>query len=68
MKTLGTLISQLTDLLDRDWRRYLENTLSDPLGHNLRNRALHGLMDTVSQSDASLLLHVACFLSTLRAD
>ena len=67
VKTLGTLISQMTDVLDRDWCRYLESTLTDPLGHNLRNRALHGLMDAVSKSDAALLVHIVCFLSTLRA-
>jgi hypothetical protein len=67
VRTLGTLITQLTGVLDRDWCRHLENVLTDPLGLNLRNRALHGILDVVTQTDAALLIHIVCFLSTLRA-
>lgn len=67
VKTLGALLSQMANFLDTDWTRYLESTLTDPLGRNLRNRALHGLVDHFSQSDVALLVQIVCFLATLQA-
>jgi hypothetical protein len=67
VRTLGVLLDQLQGLLDEGWRRYLINALVDPLGVNLRNRALHGLIDSVSEPEAVIIMHVVAFLASLRA-
>jgi Domain of unknown function (DUF4209) len=66
VRSLNEVLSSLRGILDESWRRYLWNTLAEPLGLNLRNRLAHGLGqgDAVS---AALLLHVCCFLVLLRA-
>jgi hypothetical protein len=67
VRTLGVLLDQLRELLDEGWRRYLISALVDPLSVNLRNRALHGLTDSVSEPEAMIVLHVVSFLASLRA-
>jgi hypothetical protein len=53
--------------MEPDWCRYLTNALCDPLGLNLRNRALHGLIDEATRMDAVVALHIVGFLATLTA-
>jgi hypothetical protein len=66
VRSLGVLLNQLRGALDEGWRRYLVNALVDPLGLNLRNRALHGLLDRVDESEATVVLHIAAYLTLLR--
>jgi Domain of unknown function (DUF4209) len=54
-------------ILDESWRRYLVNTLTEPLGLNVRNRVAHGLIGEARPHDAALLVHVAAFLRTLES-
>jgi Domain of unknown function (DUF4209) len=67
VKTLAPLLDQLVGVLEPDWCRYLTNALCDPLGLNLRNRALHGLIDEATKMDAVVALHIVGFLATLAA-
>jgi hypothetical protein len=67
VKTLAPLLDQLVGVMEPDWCRYLTNALCDPLGLNLRNRALHGLIDEATKMDAVVALHIVGFLATLTA-
>jgi hypothetical protein len=67
VRSLGHLLSSLAGILDESWRRYLVNTLTEPLGVNLRNRIAHGLIGEAQAYDAALLIHVAAFLQTLQS-
>jgi Domain of unknown function (DUF4209) len=67
VRPLGHLLAALEGILDESWRRYLVNTLTEPLGVNLRNRIAHGLIGEAQAHDAALLVHVAAFLRTLQA-
>jgi len=40
----------------------MTRVLVDRLGLNLRNRAMHGLIEDVSAGDAALALHIALML------
>lgn len=64
--TLGALLYGLGGRFDESWLRYLQNTLVEPGGLNLRNRICHGLLDQCGPLEAGILIHVACFLATLR--
>jgi hypothetical protein len=68
VRPLGGLLDQLKGKMDEGWRRYLVNALVDPLGINLRNRAMHGLMDAASESEAALALHIVAVLASLEPD
>lgn len=65
-KGLGDLLRGLTSRVPEDDRKYLHLLLTDPLSLNLRNRALHGLMQDVSKVDAALVLHAATLLGLWR--
>jgi hypothetical protein len=67
VRPLGHLLSALEGILDDSWRRYLVNTLTEPIGVNLRNRISHGLIGEAQTYDAALLIHVAAFLQTLQS-
>jgi hypothetical protein len=60
---LGELLAGLKGRTPDAERAYLTLLLSDPLSLNLRNRALHGLMQQVSKQDAALVLHAAATLA-----
>jgi hypothetical protein len=60
---LGELLVGLKGRTPDAERTYLTLLLSDPLSLNLRNRALHGLMQQVSKQDAALVLHAAATLA-----
>lgn len=64
---LDHLLAALEGILDESWRRYLVNSLTEPLGVNLRNRIAHGLIGEAQAYDAALLIHVAAFLRTLES-
>lgn len=64
--TLGALLYGLERRFDESWLRYLQNTLVEPGGLNLRNRICHGLLDQCGPLEAGVLIHVACFLAALR--
>jgi hypothetical protein len=68
VRPLGHLLAALEGILDESWRRYLVNSLTEPLGVNLRNRIAHGLIDEAQAYDAALLIHVAAFLRTLESE
>jgi Domain of unknown function (DUF4209) len=67
VRPLGHLLAALEGILDESWRRYLVNSLTEPLGVNLRNRIAHGLIGEAQAHDAALLIHVAAFLRTLES-
>jgi hypothetical protein len=67
VRSLGHLLAALEGILDESWRRYLVNSLTEPLGVNLRNRIAHGLIGEAQAHDAALLIHVAAFLRTLES-
>lgn len=48
---------------ERAWIRYFKVLLCEPLGTNLRNRALHGLMHSARKVDAALAIHCALAIS-----
>lgn len=62
---LGYLLEQLKGRLDEKWRRYIICVLSEPLGFNLRNNISHGLLINPSLQEATLLIHIACYLRHL---
>ena len=61
-------IENLSTLGDEPFFRYLNLLLVNQLAINLRNRALHGLMDHASQEEAALALHVATCLRVRSPD
>lgn len=63
---LGELLSGLKGRTPDAERAYLALLLADPLSLNLRNRALHGLMQRVSKQDAALALHAVTILASWR--
>jgi len=67
VRPLGHLLAALEGILEESWRRYLVNTLTEPLGVNLRNRIAHGLIGEARAYDAALLVHVGAFLHTLQS-
>jgi Domain of unknown function (DUF4209) len=67
VRPLGHLLAALEGILEESWRRYLLNTLTEPLGVNLRNRITHGLIGEAQAHDAALLVHVGAFLRTLQS-
>ena len=62
---LNELLAALRGCIDESWRRYLRNVLADPLGLNIRNRLLHGLVPRGTKQEAALVVHAACLLRTL---
>lgn len=64
LKGLGDLLHGLRGRFDEQRRHYLKVLLSDPLGNNLRNAGLHGLVIEGSRNQAALAIH-ACLLFTL---
>ena len=67
-RPLWTLLSQLKDKLDEDWRSYLVTLLVKPLGHNLRNRYMHGLVDQTTREHAAALIHAVTYLAALQPE
>jgi hypothetical protein len=67
VRPLGHLLAALKGILDESWRRYLVNSLTEPLGVNLRNRIAHGLIGEAQAHDAALLVHVAALLRTFES-
>ena len=67
VRPLGHLLDALKGILDESWRRYLVNSLTEPLGVNLRNRIAHGLIGEAQAHDAALLVHVAALLRTFES-
>ena len=65
-RSLRTLLAQLKDHLDEDWRRYLIALLVNPLGSNLRNIHMHGLAPRGTREQAAALIHAAVYLASLR--
>ena len=65
-RSLRTLLAQLRDRLDEDWRRYLIALLVNPLGLNLRNIHMHGLALRGTREQAATLIHAAVYLASLR--
>ena len=63
---LGYLIDQLKGRMDESWRRYLRNVLTDPLSFNLRNEICHGRIINPGVDEASLLIHIICYLRLLQ--
>jgi hypothetical protein len=73
VRALRPLIDALADRFDEGsaeylerWRVYLRQLLVDELGMNLRNVIAHGLAPAIGRHDAALLVHAACFLTTIR--
>jgi hypothetical protein len=66
VRTLGVLLQNLRPVLDPGWWRFLSVVLTEPLGLNLRNEYLHGLVPLGSKHDATLVLKAAAYLRLLR--
>jgi hypothetical protein len=64
---LGSLLENLRIYLDPSWYRYLKAMLSNPMGLNLRNNALHGYVIDVSASTAVAVLIALLYLAAGRA-
>lgn len=60
---IGSLIQDLEPRVPGGFMKYLYVLLADPMALNLRNRAMHGLLEEVSKQEAALALHVACALT-----
>jgi hypothetical protein len=56
VKTLGEVLHDLRPVLDQGWWRFLSVLLAEPLGLNLRNEYLHGLVPKGTKRDAALIL------------
>lgn len=63
-KGLGDLLRMIEGRMPEHQRRYLTVLLTERTGLNLRNRAAHGLMESVSLEEASLALHALLVIST----
>jgi hypothetical protein len=66
VRALGGILADLKGRLDESWRRYLANTLTDPLGVNLRNQLSHGLHGPTGRGDVAIAIQVACHLRLWR--
>lgn len=66
VRALGGILADLKGRLDESWRRYLANTLTDPLGVNLRNQLSHGLHGPTVRGDVAIAIQVACHLRLWR--
>ena len=62
---LGYLLHQLKERMDESWRRYIKNVLTEPLSFNLRNDICHGRLISPGIDEASLLIHIVCYLRLL---
>ena len=62
VRGLGGLLKDFTGRIDESWRRYLLNSLADPLGVNLRNQLSHGLYGPAASPDAAVAIQIACYL------
>ncbi len=68
VRSLGDLLHALKGAFgEEEWRAYLKNVLTDPLGVNLRNVVGHALHPVIGQTEAALLIHAACYLRLLGA-
>lgn len=67
-RPLWTLLSQLENKMDEDWRSYFVTLLVKPLGHNLRNLYMHGLVDQTTREHAAALIHAVTYLAALRPE
>ena len=65
VKPLGAILRELPNLPGEGWNRSLIVVLSEPVGLNLRNRYLHGLVEHSSKDDAAAVLHIAAYLRNL---
>jgi hypothetical protein len=66
VRALGGILADLKGRLPESWRRYLANSLTDPLGINLRNQLSHGLHGPTARSDVAIVIQVACHLRLWR--
>jgi hypothetical protein len=62
VRALGGILADLEGHLDESWRRYLVNSLTDPLGINLRNQVSHGLHGPTARGDVAIAIHIAAHL------
>jgi uncharacterized protein DUF4209 len=65
VKTLGEVLYDLRLTLDQGWWRFLTVLLVEPLGLNLRNEYLHGLVAEATEQHAALILQAAAYLRLL---
>ena len=65
MKTLGPVLDNLRPVMEADRLESLRVVLSEPLGLNLRNDYLHGLVVEPRKDHATLLLLTASYLRLL---
>ncbi len=65
MKTLGPVLDNLRPVMEHDWLVSLRIVLAEPLGLNLRNDYLHGLVVEPRKDHATLVLLIASYLRLL---
>ena len=65
VRPLGEILQDPRLDLDEGWRRFLWVLLAEPLGLNLRNEYLHGLVPAGTKQHAVLVLKAACYLRLL---
>ena len=64
--SLGDLLRTLGGHLDENWHRYLTTLFVNPLGSNLRNLYMHGLLPQGTREHAAATIHAVGFLASLR--
>lgn len=68
VRALGGILADLKGRLPEPWRRYLANSLTDPLGINLRNQLSHGLHGPTVRTDVAIVVQIACHLRLWRRE
>lgn len=64
---LGALLAALYDHgFDPSWYRFLRTYLTAPNGMNLRNEALHGFLDDISEPGAALVLIALLYTAVIQ--
>ncbi len=66
VRALGGILADLKGRLPESWRRYLANSLTDPLGINLRNQLSHGLHGPTTRTEVAIVVQIACHLRLWR--
>lgn len=64
-RPLGDILSDLRELIDESWRRYLRCVLVSEHGLNLRNRLCHGIVQRVANPYVAILVIAALYLARL---
>jgi len=65
VRSLGQVLRDIRPVMDESWWRFLWVLLVEPIGLNLRNEYLHGLIPVGTREHAALVIMCACYLRLL---